>query len=110
MDGLILPGGKNRAEVTTEKRNAHDLPAQGAKARIREAGKILQPWNAEYLGSAVIHYYAVPSTSDKPTFLILCHTDLENVSEGHASQGWKELKDHMMESYGRKPPRTRRAY
>lgn len=110
MKDLILPGGKNRAVVTTEKLNAHDLPAQGAKARIREAGQILKPWNAEYVGSAVIHYYTVPGSIDKPTFLVLCHTDLERVTEGHASHGWKELKDHMMQAFGRQPPRTRRAY
>lgn len=108
MTKLILPG-RNTAEESHEKRNANDLPVQGAKARVVDAGRILCPFNAEYLGSAVVHFFGVPSVPGKPTYQIIIHTMLEKVPEGFADYGHKELRKHMMDAYGRKAPRTRKA-
>lgn len=99
--------GKNKAEVTVEEKDASTEHAQYAKSLIASAASHLSPIGADYLGSAVIHYYSQEPLPSNPTFFTIVQLDLKKVEEQLADLGWKELRAAMMKSYGREEPKTR---
>lgn len=94
-------------KANVERFDAEDHPArQSAEDLIKRAGTSITMLDQEYLGSAVVHFYR-----HKDQFVRLFATaqqviGMEQVQEGHADAGFKELQRTMMGAYGRTPPRT----
>lgn len=99
--------GKNSAEVLEEERETNSQEAQYAMVLIKEAGRLFKPIGADYIGSAVIHYYSHEVLPSHPQFFVACQTAMGDVAEQHADLGWKQLKSALMKVYGRKEPKTR---
>lgn len=65
---------------------------------LKESGDALRPAFYEYLGSAVVHYYALRGHE----FAFIAHsTDMTKVAETQASAGISELSRHLMSRFGR---------
>lgn len=100
------PGG-NRAEVIEEDREVESERARYSMDLVQRAGEVFKPVGADYLGTAVIHYYSLEHLATNPQFFVACQTALKNVAEHHADLGWKQLQSALMKVYGRKEPKTR---
>lgn len=106
IDHRIITG--NRAKVEDQDLDVHAEISKRALLQIETAGKAIAPRGAEYLGSATIHFYTLASKDSLARdFMLIEQLQLTKVEEGLADLGHKKLKDAMMRSYGRTPPRTR---
>lgn len=93
---------ENKAKVDRQEIATNNLAALRAKALIEEAAKLLAPLGAEYSGSAVIHYFELPSIGhNQRRFATATQVYIENIDEGFADWGHKELQKALMRSYGR---------
>lgn len=96
----------NKADVTTEVRSITEGEGAHAREMVRKTGEMLRPAGTEYTGSVVVHYYR-DIMSIKPTYRNAIMTMLGTTPEGFADFGWKQLREAMRASFGRKPERTR---
>ena len=80
-----------------ERRHAKDL--------IVRAGTMVKPYGADYLGSAVIHYYRDKLDIGMTRAKLVSQLLVGNVPEGLAAQGGNQLYRDLMRAYGVKEPR-----
>ena len=107
MDNLPKPQTHNRADIdrqTYEGQQAHPAQARATDA-IQSAGKVLAPWGFKYEGSAVVHYYSKPMTTDFVFGQQLI--GMNGIAEGQADVGLKELRRALMGAYGRSDGRRK---
>lgn len=95
-----------RATVEEEDRDVAAPIAIHTKNLVAQAGAMQTPTGAEYLGSAVVHYYSKKELF-ADNFFVACQVDVKKVAEGHADVGWKQLKSAFMKAYGRAEPKMR---
>lgn len=98
--------GENKAEVTEEKRNPQTEDAKHASDLAKRAGEVFLPLGAEYLGSAIIHYYSKAKLLSAPDFFVACQLNVSKVTEHHADLGHRQLRTALMDAFGRARPRT----
>lgn len=103
---VLLGDTGNRADVVEEDRNAYSPGAQHSKQLVGNAGKLHTPLGADYIGSAVVHYYKKDGLTG-PMFMVVCQADVTHVLEHHADLGWKQLRACLQKAFGRPEPKMR---
>lgn len=97
----------NRVDASEEELTPNSARAQHAKELIIRAAEIHKPLEADYLGSAVVHFYKRDILANQQSLFVACQTNMEGVTdEQHASLGWAQLRSAMMKRWGRKDPKT----
>lgn len=100
MSGLILPRNVKREERT-------ELPedtgsAKESKYSLERAGRLNTQYNSVYLGSAAVHYYVKQILGNKHEYQVICQLiGFDNIPEGFADYGHKELQKALMKKFGR---------
>lgn len=98
----IGESGKNTAEITEQQLDINTPDNKESLGLLRKAGEIVKPFGSTYVGSACIHYF-INKFSEKPTYHTASEVTLdEPVNEQFADYGWKELRNALMRSFGRK--------
>lgn len=101
--------GKNAATVTKERRKTYGDPtAREGRRLLKKTGDTVRPYDSTHVGSAAFHIYrGNQSTEANPITVVVCQTQIEEVEEGAADFAWKQLKEALMEAYGRSLPKLR---
>ena len=103
----------NRAKITKETRSRGDLEVKQAHRLVKQAGCKLEPSGSRYMGSAVVHYYERGTTSHElaieqtKEYQFVTQILVDKIDEGFADVGHKQLRIDLMDTYGRKQPRSR---
>lgn len=93
--------GRNARTTVTERRKDEPSVAE-ANELMRRSGRAIKPApNAEYVGSACVHYYRESNLGNEHTFHFGVITLLDGLEEGNADLGLKHLRTRMMQFYGR---------
>lgn len=103
LDPRVITG--NRAVVEKSEMDLLDIKTQHAQSVLRRVGNELRPFGSKYLGSVALHFYSVKDESNEKAYTTLEQCQLNEVNEGLADFGMKQLRTAMMACYGHQPAR-----
>lgn len=93
----------NTLNITEESKDVDTDMAVHARGLLEQSGRLYTPIGADYVGSAVVHYYSKKGLSENSIDLFcMCQTDVGSVTEKHADIGLKQLRSALMNLWNRK--------
>jgi hypothetical protein len=103
---IIKPVTPKFEQETHTIKSEDDKRVEKSNYWLKRIGRDLEGPGLEYLGSMSVHLYR-HKVSDH-TYTTIRQVLVENVEEGLADYGFKELKKTAMGKYGRKEPAKRK--